>query len=259
MKKILFTLLVCLGLTSNAMAKEWKTVRFMVEGAYPPFNWTSEDGELVGFDVDLANALCDELQVKCVIGKQDWDGIIPALLARKSDAIIAAMTITPAREKKVAFTEPYARVPQRFVMSKDREIDPSEAGMDGIVVGVQRATVGDQYLSHAYPDIELRRYNTFDEAFTDLINGRLDTVFGGAIGLRSGFLDTDQGKDFHFTGPAYSEPKWFGKGVGIAIRKQDKDLQALLNKGLAALIANGKHKSIASKYFPYDIYNVESM
>lgn len=259
MKKILFALLVGFGLTSNAFAKEWNTIRFMVEGAYPPFNWTSEEGELVGFDVDLANALCDELNVKCVIRKQDWDGIIPALLARKSDAIIAAMTITPAREKKVAFTTPYAMVPQRFVMSKEREIDPSEKGMDGIVVGVQRATVGDQYLSHAYPDIELRRYNTFDEAFSDLISGRLDTVFGGAIGLRSGFLETEDGQDFHFTGPSYTEPKWFGKGVGIAVRKQDKDLQALLNKGLEAVIANGTHKKIASKYFSYDIYNVDGM
>ncbi|NOI16475.1 transporter substrate-binding domain-containing protein [Vibrio hepatarius] len=259
MKKILFALLVGFGLTSNAFAKEWNTIRFMVEGAYPPFNWTSEEGELVGFDVDLANALCDELNVKCVIRKQDWDGIIPALLARKSDAIIAAMTITPAREKKVAFTTPYAMVPQRFVMSKEREIDPSEKGMDGIVVGVQRATVGDQYLSHAYPNIELRRYNTFDEAFSDLISGRLDTVFGGAIGLRSGFLDTEDGQDFHFTGPSYTEPKWFGKGVGIAVRKQDKDLQALLNKGLEAVIANGTHKKIASKYFSYDIYNVDGM
>ena len=169
------------------------------------------------------------------------------------------MTITPAREKKVAFTTPYAMVPQRFVMSKEREIDPSEKGMDGIVVGVQRATVGDQYLSHAYPNIELRRYNTFDEAFSDLISGRLDTVFGGAIGLRSGFLDTEDGQDFHFTGPSYTEPKWFGKGVGIAVRKQDKDLQALLNKGLEAVIANGTHKKIASKYFSYDIYNVDGM
>ncbi|ALR18412.1 transporter substrate-binding domain-containing protein [Vibrio natriegens] len=259
MKKIILTLLVCLGLSSNAIAKEWNTIRFVVEGAYPPFNWTTQEGELVGFDVDLANALCDELKVRCEIGKQDWDGIIPALLARKSDAIIAAMTITEAREKKVAFTAPYALVPQRFVMHKDREVDTSEKGMDGIVVGVQRATVGDQYLSHAYANIELRRYNTFDEAFTDLINGRLDTVFGGAIGLRSGFLDTEQGQDFHFTGPSYTEQKWFGKGVGIAVRKQDKDLRDLLNKGLEALILNGTHKTIADKYFPYDIYNVESM
>lgn len=100
MKKIILTLLVCLGLSSNAIAKEWNTIRFVVEGAYPPFNWTTQEGELVGFDVDLANALCDELKVRCEIGKQDWDGIIPALLARKSDAIIAAMTITEARERR---------------------------------------------------------------------------------------------------------------------------------------------------------------
>lgn len=259
MKKIIFALLVGLSSSANVMAKEWKTIRFMVEGAYPPFNWTTDEGKLAGFDVDLANALCDELKVTCVIKKQDWDGIIPALLARKSDAIIAAMTITPSREEKVAFTTPYARVPQRFIMSQQREIDASAKGMSDLVVGVQRATIGDEYLSQAYPNIEIRRYNTFDEAFTDLLNGRLDTVFGGAIGLRSGFLETETGKNFHFTGPSYTDPQWFGKGIGIAIRKQDNDLQALLNKGLAALVANGTHKAIADKYFSFDIYDAQSM
>ncbi|EKO3377814.1 transporter substrate-binding domain-containing protein [Vibrio fluvialis] len=259
MRKILFTLVICCGLSANTFAKEWKTIRFMVEGAYPPFNWTTEDGHLAGFDVDLANALCEELKAKCVIRKQDWDGIIPALLARKSDAIIAAMTITPSREEKVAFTNPYARVPQRFVMTNDREIDTSMIGMNKLVVGVQRATIGDEYLSQAFPDIQIRRYNTFDEAFTDLLNGRLDTVFGGAIGLRSGFLDTEEGKNFHFTGPSYTDPKWFGKGIGIAVRKQDDDLKVQLNQALERLVANGTHKSIADKYFSYDIYNAGTM
>lgn len=255
MKKLFLVLFACLGLSANVVAKEWNEIRFTVEGAYPPFNWTTESGELAGFDVDLANAICDVLEVKCVIGKQDWDGIIPALLTRKNDAIIAAMTITEAREKKVSFSKPYAFVPQRFVMSKKREIDPSKAGMDGIVIGTQRATIGDQYLSQAYPNIDVRRYNTFDEAFADLANGRLDTVFGGAMGLKSGFLDTEDGKNFHFTGPSFTEEKWFGKGIGIAVRKQDKDLVKLLNKGLDALIANGTHEAIAKKYFSFDIYS----
>ncbi len=259
MKKALFLLFVCCGLTTNAIAKEWKTIRFMVEGAYPPFNWTTEDGKLAGFDVDLANALCDELKAQCVIRKQDWDGIIPALLARKSDAIIAAMTITPSREQKVSFTEPYARVPQRFVMQKSREIDESPEGIGKIVVGVQRATIGDEYLSQAYPDIQIRRYNTFDEAFSDLLNGRLDTVFGGAIGLRSGFLDTEEGKNYHFTGPSYTDPKWFGKGIGIAVRKQDSDLKSQLNQALNNLVKDGRHKAIADKYFSYDIYDANTM
>ncbi|MDV7104668.1 transporter substrate-binding domain-containing protein [Vibrio sp. TH_r3] len=257
MKKIFLLLCACFWFSSSVMAKEWKEIRFSVEGAYPPFNWTTETGELTGFDVDLANAICDELQVKCIIGKQDWDGIIPALLARKHDAIIAAMTITAAREKRVSFSRPYAFVPQRFIMAKEREIDLSEESMDGLVIGTQRATIGDQYLTQAYPNIDLRRYNTFDEAFADLINGRLDTVFGGALGLKTGLLDTEEGKNFHFTGPSYTEEKWFGKGIGIAVRKENKDLIKLLNKGLDALIANGKHEAIAKKYFSFDISGAE--
>ncbi|ELN6886407.1 transporter substrate-binding domain-containing protein [Vibrio alginolyticus] len=235
-------------------AKEWKQIRFTVEGAYPPFSWTTKEGKLEGFEVDLANALCKELEVKCVISKMDWDGIIPSLLSRKNDAIIAAMTITEEREKKVDFTVPYAKVPTRFVMKNDREINMDDGSLNRLSIGVQRTTIGDKYLSALYPDIDIRRYGTFDEAFTDLLNGRLDAVFGGSIGLSAGFLETAQGEGYHFTGPAFTEEKWFGRGIGVAVRKQDKELKALLDSGIQKLIQSGKHKTIASKYFSYSIY-----
>lgn len=235
-------------------AKEWKQIRFTVEGAYPPFSWTTKEGKLEGFEVDLANALCDELQVKCVISKTDWDGIIPSLLSRKNDAIIAAMTITEEREKKVDFTIPYAKVPTRFVMENGREINMEDGSINELKIGVQRATIGDKYLSEIYPNVDIRRYGNFDEAFTDLLNGRLDTVFGGSMGLNSGFLETEQGKNYHFTGPKFTEEKWFGRGIGVAVRKQDDDLKLLINDGIQRLIDNGQHAKIASKYFSYSIY-----
>lgn len=235
-------------------AKEWKQIRFTVEGAYPPFSWTTKEGKLEGFEVDLANALCDELQVKCVISKTDWDGIIPSLLSRKNDAIIAAMTITEEREKKVDFTIPYAKVPTRFVMENGREINMEDGSLNELTIGVQRATIGDKYLSEIYPNVDIRRYGNFDEAFTDLLNGRLDTVFGGSMGLNSGFLETEQGKNYHFTGPKFTEEKWFGRGIGVAVRKQDDDLKLLINDGIQRLIDNGQHAKIASKYFSYSIY-----
>ena len=236
-------------------AKDWQQIRFTVEGAYPPFSWTTQDGKLEGFEVDLANALCIELRVKCIISKTDWDGIIPSLLSRKNDAIIAAMTITEEREKKVNFTIPYAKVPTRFVMKKDREINMNDDSLNDLTIGVQRATIGDKYLSEIYPDIDIRRYGTFDEAFTDLLNGRLDTVFGGSIGLNAGFLETEQGKDYHFTGPKFTEEKWFGRGIGVAVRKQDNELKDLIDSGIQKLIDNGQHQKIASKYFTYSIYD----
>jgi arginine/ornithine transport system substrate-binding protein len=246
---------VLIGLSSTcSYAKEWQEIRFTVEGAYPPFSWTTQEGKLEGFEVDLANAICEQLSVTCVINKTDWDGIIPSLLSRKNDAIIAAMTITEEREKRVDFTIPYAKVPTRFVMSKDREINMEDGSINELTIGVQRATIGDKYLSSEYPNVDIKRYGSFDEAFSDLLNGRLDTVFGGSMGLNSGFLETEHGKDYHFTGPKFTEEKWFGRGIGVAVRKQDKDLKELLNKGIKELIDNGKHAEIAAKYFSYSVY-----
>ncbi|GAA3720510.1 ABC transporter substrate-binding protein [Oceanisphaera sediminis] len=248
---------MALSAAGSAVAKDWKEIKFSVEGTYPPFSYTTTDGELKGFEVDLARALCEELQITCTIRAQDWDGIIPALLSRKNDAIIAAMTITPEREKSVLFTIPYARVPTRFVTKAEREIEFNNEGMDGLKVGVQRATIGDKYLAAQHPEVDVARYGTFDEAFMDLRSGRIDTVFGGAIGLQSGLLDMPDGKDFHFSGPSFTEEKWFGRGIGIAVRKQDASLAELLNKGILALREKGIHQQIAGNYFPYDIYGVE--
>lgn len=121
MKKWLLAAVVAsTALTGAAQAKEWKQIRFGIEGAYPPFSWTEPSGELKGFDVDIANALCKEMEARCKIVAQDWDGIIPSLLARKYDAIIAAMSITEERKKKIDFTEKYALIPNKFVAKKAR-------------------------------------------------------------------------------------------------------------------------------------------
>ncbi len=165
------------------------------------------------------------------------------------------MTITEEREKRVDFTIPYAKVPTRFVMSNEREINMADGSINDLTIGVQRATIGDKYLSSKYPNVDIRRYGTFDEAFADLLNGRLDTIFGGAMGLTSGFLETEEGKDYHFTGPKFTEEKWFGRGIGVAVRKQDPELRDLISKGIQELIDNGKHEKIAAKYFSYSVYN----
>ncbi|GAM68793.1 lysine-arginine-ornithine-binding periplasmic protein precursor [Vibrio sp. JCM 19236] len=121
MKKwLLAATIAATALSGVAQAKEWKTVRFGIEGAYPPFSKTEADGSLSGFDVDMANALCKEMEVKCVLVAQDWDGIIPSLLARKYDAIIAAMSITEERKKRVDFTGKYAQIPNKFMLRKMR-------------------------------------------------------------------------------------------------------------------------------------------
>ncbi|NOH95336.1 ABC transporter substrate-binding protein [Vibrio sp. 99-70-13A1] len=254
MKKwLLVAALAATAATGVAQAKEWKTVRFGIEGAYPPFSWTEADGSLKGFDVDMANALCTEMQVKCKIVAQDWDGIIPSLLARKYDAIIAAMSITEERKKKIDFTGKYALIPNKFIAKKGAGLNFDD--LSGQKIAVQRATTHDKYLTDNYGDkVSIVRYGSFDEAYLDLANGRVVAVLGDASALEEGVLNKAGGEDYEFVGPSLTDPKWFGDGFGIALRKQDKDLTKKLDAAILSLREKGVYQDIAAKYFNYDVY-----
>ena len=254
MKKwLLVAALAATAATGVAQAKEWKTVRFGIEGAYPPFSWTEADGSLKGFDVDMANALCTEMQVKCKIVAQDWDGIIPSLLARKYDAIIAAMSITEERKKKIDFTGKYALIPNKFIAKKGAGLNFDD--LSGQKIAVQRATTHDKYLTDNYGDtVEIVRYGSFDEAYLDLANGRVAAVLGDASALEEGVLNKAGGEAYEFVGPSLTDPKWFGEGFGIALRKQDKDLTKQLDAAILSLREKGIYQDIAAKYFNYDVY-----
>ncbi|CAK2433760.1 lysine/arginine/ornithine ABC transporter periplasmic binding protein [Vibrio crassostreae] len=254
MKKwLLVAALAATAATGVAQAKEWKTVRFGIEGAYPPFSWTEADGSLKGFDVDMANALCTEMQVKCKIVAQDWDGIIPSLLARKYDAIIAAMSITEERKKKIDFTGKYALIPNKFIAKKGAGLNFDD--LSGQKIAVQRATTHDKYLTDNYGDtVEIVRYGSFDEAYLDLANGRVAAVLGDASALEEGVLNKAGGEEYEFVGPSLTDPKWFGEGFGIALRKQDKDLTKQLDAAILSLREKGIYQDIAAKYFNYDVY-----
>ncbi|MGD8231274.1 ABC transporter substrate-binding protein [Vibrio sp. TRT 1302] len=254
MKKwLLAATLAATAVTGAVQAKEWDEVRFGIEGAYPPFSWTEADGSLKGFDVDMANALCQEMAVKCKIVAQDWDGIIPSLLARKYDAIIAAMSITEERKKKVDFTGKYALIPNKFIAKKGAGLDFDN--LSGQKIAVQRATTHDKYLTDNYGDkVEIVRYGSFDEAYLDLANGRVAAVLGDASALEEGVLNKAGGEAYEFVGPSLTDPKWFGEGFGIALRKQDKDLTKKLDAAILSLREKGVYQEIAAKYFNYDVY-----
>lgn len=242
-------------LTTPVTAKEWKTVRFGVEGAYPPFSWTDASGEIKGFDIDLANALCQQMAVKCELVAQDWDGMIPALLSRKYDAIIAAMSITDERRKKVDFTAKYAHIPNRFVAAKGTTLELTPAGMAGKRIGVQRATTHDKYLTDNFgSDVTIVRYGNADEAYLDLKAGRVLALLADASAIDQGLLSKAGGEMFEYVGPALTDRQWFGDGMGIAVRKGDQDLKAKLDEAIKTLRANGKYQEINQKYFKYDIY-----
>jgi len=239
----------------QADAKEWKKVRIGVEGAYPPFSEVTPDGKLVGFDIDIANALCEEMKVECELITQDWDGIIPALQARKYDAIVASMSITPERKEKVDFTNKYYNTPAKFVRKKGSGIEITKESLKGKAVGVQRATIHDNFVTEVYGDtVEVKRYGTQDEAYLDMVAGRVDLLLADSVAMLGGFLETEQGKDYEFVGPDFSDPKYFGEGAGIALRKGEDDLLKMFNQAIESIRANGKYKAIQDKYFDFDVY-----
>ena len=157
-----------------------------VEGAYPPFSEVAPDGAIVGFDIDIGKALCAQMGETCELVKVDWDGIIPALLEKKCDAIVASMSATDERKQVIDFTAKYYQVPNRFVAKADAGLTTRPKGMAGKVVGVQRGTIHQAYMEAHYPDTELRLYGTQDEADLDLAAGRVDALMADAVSLDDG-------------------------------------------------------------------------
>jgi len=225
-----------------------------VEGAYPPFSETSDDGSIVGFDIDMANALCAEMGEECTMVKVDWDGIIPALLEKKCDAIVASMSITPERQEVIDFTAKYYQTPAQFVAKSDAGYEDSAEGMAGKAVGVQRGTTHHAFMEAKYPDAELVLYGSQDEAFLDLISGRVDAVMGDSISISDGLLNTPEGEGFAFFGETHADPEIHGEGAGIGIRKEDPELRDRFSAAIDAIRASGEYDEIASKYFDFNVY-----
>ncbi len=239
---------------AGVSAKEWKKVRIGTEGAYPPFNYIDNNGNLKGFEIDLANALCEKMGAECEYVVQDWDGIIPGLMAKKYDVIIASLYITEERKKKFDFTQKYYQTPGRFVVKKGTKLDISEAGLKGKAIGVQRATAFERFLRDTYPSLDLRVYATQDEVNMDLVSGRIDAVMADVVALGLNFLNTPEGKDFEFTGPSFSGAKWFGFGAGVAVRKEDPELREAFDKAIDEIRADGTYDKIRSAHFDFEIY-----
>ena len=245
---------VALAFVAGSASADMMKVRIGTEGAYPPFNYIDTDGKLQGFDVDIANALCSAAKYDCEFVVQDWDGIIPGLIAKKYDAIIASMSITEERKQKVDFTDKYYNTPAKFIAKEGMNFDISPEGLKGKSVGVQRATIHENFLRDNFPGMDIRVYATQDEANADLVSGRVDLVMADSVALLEGFLKTDQGKGFEFVGPDYNDPKWHGDGAGIAVRKGEDDLRMGLNKAIAQIRKDGTYKKINDKYFDFDVY-----
>lgn len=253
-------LLLCaalLALAAPAASAERRTVRIATEGAYPPFNFVAPDGSLQGFEIDLAKAICDRENLDCSFVAQDWEGLIPGLLARKYDAIFASLSITEERRKAVAFSEKYYSSPALFAVdSENAGMDVSPAAMKGKVVGAQAATVSARYLEAVYgpAGAEVKLYSSQDEANLDLVSGRLDAMLCDKLVLLPWLEGTDEGKCCRAAGPDISDPAFFGDGVGAAMRKDDAGLKAVIDEGVRKLREDGEYARINARYFPFSLY-----
>jgi len=248
MKRLISAAALCLA-TTPAFA-----LNVCVEGAYPPFSETAADGSIVGFDIDIANALCTEMGETCTLVKTDWDGIIPALLEKKCDMIVASMSITPERQQVIDFSKKYYQTPAMFVAKADAGFEDSPEGMAGKLVGVQRGSIHQGFMEGVYPDAQLTLYASQDEAYLDLVSGRVDAVMADVTAIQDGFLRTPQGEGFAFFGEEHSDPQYHGEGAGIGVRKEDTELRDRLSAAILAIRADGTYDTIREKYFETDIY-----
>lgn len=225
-------------------ATQQQVLRVATEGAYAPFNYSDSAGNLAGFDVDIANALCEQMQVKCEIEAQDWEGIIPGLKAKKYDAIIAAMSVTPERAEQVDFTDPYFTNSLVFIANKDSDFDPSQAeAINSSEIAAQRSTISSQWLEANYPKASIKMYDTLNNAFLDLESSRVDAMISDKLPALEWLSKNETG--FEVKGSEIE----IDDNLAIAVRKQDP-LKQDINEALATIKANGTYDRIKEKNFP---------
>ncbi|HEK1683821.1 TPA: ABC transporter substrate-binding protein [Pseudomonas putida] len=246
-KKFLLAAAATLVMSANALAAE--KLRMGIEAAYPPFNNKDASGNVVGFDKDIGDALCAKMKVECSVVTSDWDGIIPALNAKKFDFLVSSLSITDERKQAVDFTDPYYSNKLQFIAPKNVDFKTDKASLKGKTVGTQRATLAGTWLEDHYgSDVDVKLYDTQENAYLDLIAGRIDGILADKY-VQYEWLKSKDGQNYEFKGDPVEE----SDKIGIAVRKGDP-LREKLNAALKEIIADGTYKKINDKYFPFSIY-----
>ncbi|MEB0044693.1 MULTISPECIES: ABC transporter substrate-binding protein [unclassified Pseudomonas] len=244
-KKIFLAAAVTLAFSAGAAAE---TLKMGIEAAYPPFNNKDASGNVVGFDKDIGDALCAKMKVECTVVTSDWDGIIPALNAKKFDFLISSMSITDERKQAVDFTDPYYSNKLQFIAKKDVDFKTDKDSLKGKVIGAQRATLAGTWMEDNMEGVEVKLYDTQENAYLDLTSGRLDGILADKY-VNYEWLKSDAGKPYEFKGAPLVE----SDKIGIAVRKGDA-IREKLNAALKEIVADGTYKKINDKYFPFSIY-----
>ena len=249
MKIIKWFIALFAALTCSALfAAPIKTIRFATEATYPPFEFIDESGQITGFDIDIAKALCQQLKAECTFSNQSFNSLIPSLRLGKFDAIIAALGVTPERQKEVDFTPSYYEPSASFVALLEKHY--SLADVKNKIIGVQQGTVFEKYLRDKYHhEITVKTYASVQDAFLDLVLGRLDAVLADTPIAAAWLRQKENNKKYGIIGGPIADHDYFGSGYGIAINKNNPELLNALKNALAEIKANGTYDKILKKYF----------
>lgn len=222
---------------------------------YPPFMYVDASGTWVGWEIEMIDAVCKVTEMDCVLTPVAWDGIIPSLTGNQIDVIIASLSITDDRRKVIDFSDVYYNTPAVIVADKTADIKPTPEGLAGKIVGVQASSVNAVYAQKYFSDTaEIRIYQRQDDANQDLASGRIDAVQADSI-VMADFVDSEGGTCCEIKGNVAHDEVILGKGIGAGIRKGEHELRDQLNRGIAAILADGTHAAITARYFTTSIYS----
>jgi polar amino acid transport system substrate-binding protein len=240
---------------NNAAPTKRVVIRFLTESDFPPFNFYDEDGVLVGFNVDVARAICQELDTACDIKVRPWSELLPALQRGEADAVIAGHTVTPQALASVDFTDRYFFTPGRFAGKLGAEkVDMTPEGLEGKRIGVAKSTAHEAYLKTFFRSSAVKTYENADLAREALIQGDVDYVFDDGVSLIFWIHGTASKHCCEIRGGPYLEPEFFGDGIAIAVPKQDRQIKTMINTALAHLRASGRLDEVVERYFPVKVY-----
>ena len=243
------------ALSLQAFTLNAQTIKLGTDPTFAPFESKSPSGEIVGFEIDIAKAMCAKMGVKPVWVENDFDSIIPALQAKKFDAIVSGMAVNEKRKLQINFTDKVFHTPAGMVVKQGSGLTTLAASLKGKSVGMQQGTIFEQYARKYYAPygVTVTPYKTPDLYRADLLDGRLDAVMDDSVVLQTTLLTKPEGKDYEYAKPALRD-EIFGKGAGFGVRKDDAALLNKLNKALADIRKDGTYAKIAKKYFSFDPY-----
>ena len=242
-------------LAACATAAHAADLQVAIDPTYEPFTYKTPEGKPAGFDVDIANAVCAEIKRNCVFVEQVWDSMIPGLQARKYDVIVSSLSITEERKRVIDFSDRYYKTPSAIVVKKGTE-SSAPASLKGKRIGVLKGSTQEKWaMGELKPaGVNVIPYEAQDQVYLDINAGRLDGTVADKVEVHGGFLRKPEGKDYGYVGHDQYETKYYGEGIGIGMRKNQKDLKEQINKAIKTIRSNGTYDTIAKKYFDFNPY-----